>query len=63
MKMMSHQRDCLTLFLDAAPGHHLSERLALAGQAVQPDFLFAAAFAERSALLLTMACLFNSVGW
>ncbi|MEB2621447.1 hypothetical protein [Pseudomonas sp. YuFO8] len=42
MKMMSHQRDCLTLFLDTAPGHHLSERLALAGQAVQPDFLFAA---------------------
>ena len=29
---------------------------------MQPDFLFVAAFSDRSALLLAMACLFNSAG-
>ncbi len=61
MHMVNHQRDRLALLLDAAPCHQLSKGLASTGQAVQPDFLIAAAFAERSALLLAMAYLFNSV--
>jgi len=62
VQVVNHQRDRLALFLDAAPGHQLSKCLPRAGQAVQPDLLFAAAFAERSALLLAMAYLFNSAG-
>jgi hypothetical protein len=62
VQVVNHQCDRLTLFLDATPGHQLSKGLARAGQAVKPDFLFAAPFSDRSALLLAMACLFNSVG-
>lgn len=62
MQMVNHQCDCLSLFLDPAPCHQLSKGLASAGQAMQPDFLFAAAFSDRSALLLAMAYLFNSAG-
>ena len=62
VQVMNHQGDGLALFLDAAPGHQLSKGLPRSGQAVQPDFLFAEAFADRSALLLAMACLFNYVG-
>lgn len=60
--MVNDQCDGLALFLDAASGHQLREGLARTRQAVQPDFLFAAAFAERSALLLAMACSFDSTG-
>jgi hypothetical protein len=61
VQVVNHQRDGFALFLDAAPGHQLGKCLACTGEAVQPDFLIAAAFAERSALLLAMAYLFNSV--
>ena len=62
MKMMNHQRDGLALFLDAAPGHQLSQGLPGASHAMQPDFFLAAVFADRSFGAAAMACLFDTAG-
>lgn len=67
MKMMNHQRHGLALFLDAVPGHQLSQRLPGAMACIRSSsspraFRLAAVFADRSFCWAAMAYLFNSVG-
>ncbi|WP_429397295.1 hypothetical protein [Pseudomonas laurylsulfatiphila] len=50
MKVINHQRDGLALFLYAAPGHQLSQRLSGASHAMQPDFFLAASPSPRRSL-------------
>jgi hypothetical protein len=50
MKMMNHQRDGFALFLDAVPGHQLSQGLAGAGHAMEPDLFLAASLSLRRSL-------------
>lgn len=47
VQVVNHQSDRLALFLDAAPGHQLSQCLAGSGHAMQPDFFLAASLSPR----------------
>lgn len=62
MKMMNHQRHCLALFLDAVPGHEVSQRLPGAGHGMHSQLFLAAVFADRSFCWAVTAYLFNSAG-